>query len=192
MSEQPAFQDDLDLANRARKGDPRARERIAKRFRCIPGILGSRNAKLGFPLRPEDLDDLVQDVVVAVWKKIGHYRGDAPLEGWIYSFCILEMKSFMRRYLQRESRKEILDETSPPSSRQGGPGLDYYEDIYIGLERLGAEYSAVIRLKHFHKLTFEEMAKRLEISANTAKTRYYRGLIKLREYLDPRRREEKV
>ena len=41
----------------------------------------------------------------------------------------------------------------------------------------------MIRLKHFQELTFEEISSRLSIPANTAKTKYYRGLEKLRETL---------
>ena len=38
----------------------------------------------------------------------------------------------------------------------------------------------VIELKFFQQLTFEEIAAHLDISSNTAKTRMYAGLKKLR------------
>jgi RNA polymerase sigma factor (sigma-70 family) len=69
---------------------------------------------------------------------------------------------------------------------------DYYEDVYSGLEKLGEDHAQIIRLKHFSQMTFEEIARRLRVSANTVKTRYYRGLIKLREFLDPDRLEERT
>ena len=55
---------------------------------------------------------------------------------------------------------------------------------YMGLSMLSPGESEVIRLKHFAQMTFEEIAERLGISANTAKTRYYRGLERLRGWLD--------
>lgn len=41
----------------------------------------------------------------------------------------------------------------------------------------------MIELKQFEELTFESTAERLDISVNTARTRYYRGLNKLRTLL---------
>ena len=86
MGKESSFSDDLGLAQRAREGDPAARERLALRLRCVPVFVSSRNARLGSPLGPSDLEDLIQDVVITVWRKIGHYRGEAPLEGWVYQF----------------------------------------------------------------------------------------------------------
>jgi RNA polymerase sigma-70 factor (ECF subfamily) len=158
-------------------------------LRCVPVFVSSRNARLGGPLGQNDLDDLVQDVVINVWRKIDRYRGEAPLEGWIYQFCLLEMKTFMRRKRNSESRSQNLDAYASEMAAENAPADDYYEDVYSGLDRLDREYAEVIRLKHFSHMTFEEIAQELKISANTVKTRYYRGLVKLKKHLDPRRRE---
>jgi len=40
-----------------------------------------------------------------------------------------------------------------------------------------------VRLKKLEDLTFEAIGELRSISANTAKTRYYRGILKLRERL---------
>lgn len=189
MEKRTSFFEDLSLSRRAREGDPDARERLALRLRCVPIFASSRNARLGNPIGQSDLDDLVQDVVIKVWKKIDQYRGEAPLEGWVYQFCLLEMKTYMRRKRTSESRSQNLDERASEMAAENAPSDDYYEDVYSGLDRLDVEYAEVIRLKHFSHMTFEEIAKQLKISANTVKTRYYRGLVKLKKHLDPRRGE---
>ena len=76
-------------------------------------------------------------------------------------------------------------------SGKNGSRADFYEDIYFGLERVDPLQAVVIRSKHFGGKTFEEIAEAQGISSNTAKTRYYRGLIKLRAFMDPRRQEGK-
>jgi DNA-directed RNA polymerase specialized sigma24 family protein len=43
-----------------------------------------------------------------------------------------------------------------------------------------------VRLKHLAELTFADIGVRLGMSENTAKSLYYRGLVKLRELLAPR------
>ncbi|MFH1998629.1 MAG: sigma-70 family RNA polymerase sigma factor, partial [Planctomycetota bacterium] len=125
-----------------------------------------------------------------VWRKIDRFKGEAPFEGWVYQFCLLEMKSFMRRKIQQDSRREQLDSLDQGRRAHTGSNPDRYEDIYSGLNEIDAEQSQIIRLKHFNQLTFDEISHRLGVSSNTVKTRYYRGLIRLRAHLDPLRLEE--
>jgi len=191
MNEQPAFPEDLDLACQAFKGNSLARKQLAKRLRCVPNFVAARNVSLGRPLHGDEIDDLVQDVVTAVWKKIDRYRGEAPFEGWVYRFSILEFKSHMRRKIHRETHSKTLPTVSEEQAIQEEPGVDLYEDVYKGLNKIGIDYAQIIRLKHFSQLTFEEIANRLRVSMNTVKTRYYRGLVKLRQCLDPQRARER-
>ena len=120
---------------------------------------------------------------MAVWEKISPSLWEAQLEGWVYQFCVLEMKNFMRRKINRESRSERLDEKIPVKATNEESTEDLYEDIYAGLGKISPDYARVICLKHFGHMTFEEIAGRLEISPKTAKTRYYHGLIKLKGFL---------
>ena len=57
------------------------------------------------------------------------------------------------------------------------------------IERIDPRDAEVIQLKHFRHLSFDEIGETLGISPNTAKSRYYRALVRLREMLDPQRRE---
>lgn len=191
MNKQAAFPEDLDLARQAFEGNPLARRQLAQRLRCVPNFVASRNAARGRPLYGDELDDVVQDVVTAVWKKIDRYKGEAPFEGWVYRFCVLEFKSHMRRKVNRESRSAALSPEAEGQLIQEAPGSDLYEDVYKGLEKIGIDQAQIIRLKHFSQLTFEEIAERLRVSMNTVKTRYYRGLVKLKQCLDPQRARER-
>jgi len=190
MKATPSFLEDLELIRRARQGHLLSRERLAARLRCVASFVAARNAALGGPLSWDEVDDLIQDVAAAVWKKIAQYRGEAPLEGWIYRFCILETGAFLRRKNSRESRRREWSERSGGTAAVQEPCGDLYEDVYSGLDKIDSDQAHVIRLKHFGQLTFEEISRRLKISTNTAKTRYYRGLIRLREFIDPQRLEE--
>ena len=48
------------------------------------------------------------------------------------------------------------------------------------LSELTLEQRAIVELKIFQSLTFEEIAELQELSANTAKTRFYSALKKLK------------
>jgi RNA polymerase sigma-70 factor (ECF subfamily) len=61
----------------------------------------------------------------------------------------------------------------------------FHEELAVALGELPEEQRAVVHLKLWEGLTFEEIAEALEISANTAASRYRYGLDKLRERLRP-------
>ena len=52
------------------------------------------------------------------------------------------------------------------------------------LATLSEEHRMVVELKFFQHFTFDEIAGQLGISTNTAKSRLYSALDKLKEYLE--------
>lgn len=176
---------DLEMAQRVLAGDPRALEEFVVRMRCVPRFLAGQNSRASSALDEHDLRDLVQDVLALVWRKLPTFQGHANLETWVYHFCAREFLSALRRKRQRAQLRPVPEDQSEPVdpvSSSNAPFLDA-DRVYASLETLSPEAVAVIRMKHFDGLTFEEIAQRLDISSNTAKTRYYRGLERLRDGL---------
>ncbi|HEY0256091.1 MAG TPA: sigma-70 family RNA polymerase sigma factor, partial [Candidatus Methylacidiphilales bacterium] len=68
-----------------------------------------------------------------------------------------------------------------------GPALAAWAIIWI--DNLPAEQKAVVVLKIWEEMTFAEIAEVLEISANTAASRYRYALDKLRDELRPLHRD---
>ncbi len=142
-------------------------------------MLSARNTRLPHPLAPQEVQDLEQETLVVVWRKLGHFQGRSILETWIYPFCGFILMRALRSRARRGAREsdgagvEPLDDPAPLER------LDLAV-VHDAIERLDDEESAVIRLKHFEDQTFEELAARLAISPNTAKTRYYRALRRLK------------
>lgn len=155
-------------------------EEFSHRLECVPRILSAQNARFGRPLDEHDLADVVQDTIVIILQKLRLFRGEGPLEGWIFRICCLEYLNSVRR---RRRRKPVVDVQELPvpdaqiakEERQ----MQDRETLYKALERLDPIEADAVRMKHFEGLTFEQMAERTGVSANTMKTRYYRGLERL-------------
>ena len=171
---------DLRLVRNALGGDVRAIDGLVRRMRCIPLMIAARNARLGGLLDRDEVHDLAQDALVLVWRKLESYAGLASLESWVYPFCTYTLMNAMRAR-QRHPRAELLEDEPVGSAKPDDP-LDL-ERVHRALERIEYVEAAVIRLKHFEERTFEEIADRLAIPINTAKSRYYRGLRRLRDLL---------
>ena len=171
---------DLDLVLGALGGGRSAIRELLDRLRCVPRIVAAANAKLGRPLSDDECEDVVQETLLAIWKKLRLFDGRARLETWIYPFCHFET---LRRLRGRRRAPVQLEESIEGSSFEPvtSPTYDYEEHAQVleALATLKPEMGDIIRLKLFEDMTFESIASRLEISANTAKTRYYRGVREL-------------
>ena len=137
-----------------------------------------------------DLLDLAQDAGVALLHKLECFDGRGELDGWIYGICRFEFLNAVRRVRRRPRPVDdfVLEAAAEPSETSL-EAERYASDIERGLATLADDERAVVRLKHFDGLTFDAIAARYGISPNTAKTRYYRGLRKLQEFMAPRRKE---
>lgn len=159
---------------------------LIQRLGCVPRFVAARNAQLGSPLTSLDLEDVVQDTLLVVWRKLPHFHGRVSLEIWIYRICCYELLNAVRRSSRRDGRRlgpaEPEADEGGPDPRPGGAQwerAERHERLYGALDSLTLGESEVVRLKHFDDLSFTEIGRQLGISANTAKTRYYRGLRRL-------------
>jgi RNA polymerase sigma-70 factor (ECF subfamily) len=174
---------DLDLVQRVRRHEAEALQQFVQRMEVVPRFLAARNGQLGGGLRRDEVEDVTQDVLSIVWRKLPVFRGDAALESWVYRFCDLELRNAIRRSVRR--RSQPLGDGHEPTLPVADHGLDV-EALFGALDRLPADDAAVVRLKHFESATFEMVGSRLGLSPNTAKTRYYRAMETLRRFLQAR------
>ena len=177
---------DYDLVQQALRRQPAGLRELARRLHCVPRLLSIRNARLGSPLRPEDLADTCQDVLLIVWRKLEEYRGLSALEGWVYRITLFEFQNALRRRYGREEpvEDELLERGAEPNPWE-------FEDVHRSLDCIAQVEAEIVRLKHFEDLTFDEIGARLGLSPNTAKGRYYRGLRSLEPLLLERRLKSK-
>lgn len=170
------------MVRRAAEGDPAAVDELLRRVRCVRRFVTARNRQLGGRLGADEIDDAVQETLFAIWRKLPDYKGLGSFEAWVYRFCYLELLGRLRR---QGRRPQPVDELDVPDDNVPEPGRELeYERLYVMLEELGPPASDVIRLKHLEELSFDEIGERMDTSPNTAKTRYYRGMRKLRELLE--------
>jgi len=169
---------DLDLARHALAGVGDARRELARRLVCVPRMLGALNARWGRPLGAHDLEDLVQDVLVSLWRALPSYSGLSALESWVFRCCHRALAARLRRGRigSGVQGSEVLERVPHES-----PALN--DDIYHALESLEPRARQVIELKHFAERTFEEIGSDLARSPNTVKTWYYQALEDLRRVL---------
>lgn len=179
---------ELAFARAVLAGSEAAIVTFEERMLCVPRILGALNRRRGRPLDDHDVADLVQDTIVVVLRKLDEFAAYVPLEGWIYRLCYLEFLNAVRRRDRRRQRAVELDEVAAHTDAKDV--RHDHDDLHEALARVGGAEAETIRMKHFAELTFQEIGAMLGMPANTAKTRYYRGMAKLAELLRATRSHE--
>ena len=177
---------DLALVARARAGDEAAVDEIVDRLGCVPAMLRERHRRFGGSLSADELAEVEQETLAALWGKLGRFEGRASIETWAFRFVVNEhFKAFERRRKRgrfvSESEGLLADRGAPAEAE---PAIDAVT-IESGLARVGEPGAEVIRLRHFEELSFEEIALRFREPTSTVKARYYRGLERLRVLLAP-------
>ena len=132
---------------------------------------------------PDDALDLVQEVFLGVYRNLASYRGDGAFPAWLFRIAAFRCTDYLRRRRDMGS----LDDGEPVAEPCTGfdPVLtaiatDANRQVVRALAMLPPPQRHVVELKFFQSCTFDEIGERLGISPNTAKTRLYSALRKLR------------
>lgn len=179
--------EDEALIAAALNGSAHAWEKLVKRFE-------SRVYNLGMRLtgNPTDAMDLMQEVFLGVYRNLHRFRGDAKFSSWLFRIAHNKAVDMNRRKrlmtIQPRSLNQDEDDSfdSFPGDVKSEPDsklneIEVNKRVTSMLAKLPIEQRLVVELKVFQSLTFDEIATMQEISENTAKTRFYTALKKLKD-----------
>ena len=140
-----------------------------------------------------DTRDLLQDIFVKLARESRLLAGVRDERAFLIRLAHNAAIDLMRRRGTRDKTKEnFAAETVWPFAPANDPDEKFFrEELANALAGLPEEQRAVVHLKLWEELTFEEIAAALDISPNTAASRYRYGLDKLRDRLRPLHEEMK-
>ena len=127
-----------------------------------------------------DAEDIVQEAFVRFWRK----QHDISNRGLLYA----TVRSIGLDFLRRDSRRARREATAVSEMDQSVQPMFENEDeshraVVAALDLLSSEQREVLVMKIWNDLTFAEIASALEISQNTAASRYRYALAALKKNL---------
>jgi RNA polymerase sigma-70 factor (ECF subfamily) len=129
-----------------------------------------------------DAEDIVQEAFVKFWRR--HH--DIGNRGLLYATVRSIALDFIRRDSRRARREATALSDVDPTVQ---PAFDIEDDsqraLVAALDLLSEEQREVLVMKIWNELTFAEIASALEISQNTAASRYRYALAALKKNLSP-------
>ena len=189
--------DDRQLIRRLQAGDEEAVRELADRYSHRIFQMALRHMK-----NREDAEEVTQDVLMKVYRKIDKFRGDAALSSWIYRITFNTAMSRLRTHRAERAaeaerdraRLHAADGVEPPTPRQPAdwsrmPDEELLrrqlrEAVADALPRLPEIYRVPVVLRDIEGLTTEEASTRLRVKDQTLKSRLHRGRVMLRRQLD--------
>jgi len=187
---------DRELIARLQAGDATAVQELADRYRSRIFQLAMRYMK-----NREDAEEVTQDVLLKVYRKVNAFRGDAQLSSWIYRITFNTAMSRLRstrlaRAADQEHERALAagsDDRPEKSFRQQADWsrmpdesvlrAQLREAVAEAIEELPEIYRAPVLLRDIQGLTTEEASTRLNVKDQTLKSRLHRGRLMLREKL---------
>jgi RNA polymerase sigma-70 factor (ECF subfamily) len=131
---------------------------------------------------PAASEDILHDLFLKVARDERRFRTLAQPKSYLFAMAHRAVIDAVRRTETRQRRHETADE--PAALFQPDPDHAFFQAEVAGaMAELPVEQRAVVHLKLWENLTFEQIAEALDISANTAASRYRYAIDKMRERL---------
>jgi RNA polymerase sigma-70 factor (ECF subfamily) len=142
---------------------------------------------LNFTRDESDTRDLLQEIFIKLARDEKLLDGVREERAFLIRLAHNAAIDLMRRRGARDKTKEnVAAEQNSLFAPASDPDEKVFRDeLAVALGELPEEQRAVVHLKLWEGLTFEAIAGALEISPNTAASRYRYGLDKLRGRLRP-------
>ena len=193
----PILTTDHELLARLQAGDERALADLADAYSSKIYQLAFRYLR-----NKEDAEEITQDVLFKVYRKVDAFRGDAQLSSWIYRITFNAAMSRLRT--ARYQRAQAEDRRAAAAADEDGsnvpartPDVADWSDmadervlrsqlrkrVFSAILALPAIYRAPVMLRDIQGMSTEEASAMLRVKDQTLKSRLHRGRLILRKQL---------
>jgi RNA polymerase sigma-70 factor (ECF subfamily) len=169
-----------ELIEKARRGDGAAFNDIVLAYR--KRIMGTISRLIG---RPEDVEDVAQEVFVRLYYSLDQLRTPEVFEPWLYRLTVNASYDYLRRARRRnESRMSDLSEQQVLMAdalasgrqegveRQKGQVRDFVDALF---QHVSEEDRLLLTLKEVEGLSLKELEKIYSVKENAIKVRLFRA-----------------
>ena len=170
---------DADLVARCRAGDVNAFETLYRQHAPRLHALATRMAG-----SPQDGEDLLQEIFLQAYRKLGSFKGDAALGTWLYRLAVNHCLDHVRsRQAKMSKLTGTLDDEAAdePVARRDTPVARL--DLERALRQLPDGCRAAFVLHDVEGFDHREVANLLGIAEGTSKSQVFKARMKLRAIL---------
>lgn len=181
---------DAEIVRRVLSGETDQFETLIKRHQARIFATARRYAR-----REDEVEDIVQEVFVKAFQKLGSFRAEAPFEHWLMKLAIRTCYDALRSH--QRNREHNFTEVNPegddwlerlPSRPEAGSEQDSRDAahalIWRALEELSPAARLVLTLLEVEDKSVKEIAQLTGWSVPLVKVRAFRARAELRKVLE--------
>ena len=172
--------EEKDLICRAARGDAEAFRQLVEAYQTPAYRLAARMCG------PDSAEDVTQEAFLAAWRALPEFRGYCRFSTWLYRLVSNAAIDCLRREKKHRDTGDVDDLELPdggPSPQEQAERSDTRNAVRRALDRLSPEHRQVLLLRFMQELDYGEIARALNVSEGTVKSRINRAKSKLREVL---------
>ena len=141
-------------------------------------------------------EDLIQDVLIRVWRSVGSLRNPEAFKGWLSRLCL----NIFYDELRKRPSFSLVSMDEPLASDEEGTTQDIadisqspdelmqrreiMEKVQEAIDLLPAQFKSVIILRELHGMPYEAIAAITKTEIGTVKSRIARARAKMQRQLD--------
>jgi RNA polymerase sigma-70 factor (ECF subfamily) len=168
-----------DVVQQAQAGDEAAFERLYREHAgrvyslCLRLVCDGRRA-----------EELVQDVFVRAWERLGSFRGESAFSSWLHRLAVNVVYAARREESRRERRVSPTDDLDAVGAATRDPPDGLAQDLEQAIAGLPEGARTVLVLYDIEGYGHAEIAELTGIAEGTSKAQLHRARRLMREALD--------
>ena len=170
---------DTSLVSLIQKGDKEAFNMLYSRH--FPAVY----KRVRYTIPDNDVDDITQEIFIAVMRSISSFRGRAKFSTWLRTLINRQVADYYRKR-QHKAEEVNLYDFKLASERDDVGSKQHDERITMrrALKKLPTEYQEIILLRFAEGLRFKEIATELNKHPEAVKSLFRRAIIALKTVLE--------
>ena len=159
---------DQDLVKKAKTGDKRAYAKLVEQyyemvFAITYGVLNRR----------ADAEDATQDVFIKTFDRIKNFEGKSKFKSWLYRIATNQAIDIARQRKPTQPIEEVPVQAKFPNADEELIRNETKEMVRKALDLLTPEHRAILVLREWQELSYEEIAEALDLELGTVMSRLF-------------------
>jgi RNA polymerase sigma-70 factor (ECF subfamily) len=177
-------ENDRELVSKALQGNQKAFREIVERYHStayavVRGVLGDS----------DEVDDVLQNVYIKIYRGLAGFRGESRLSTWIYQIARNEAINLARK---RRPGGTAVEDVVLPAGEDASPEATYgkrelRDRMEVAMAEMDENYRMVLELRYMGERSYEEIAEAMGLPIGTVKTYIYRAKVQLKKIMARRK-----
>lgn len=135
----------------------------------------------------EDAQDVLQEVLIRVYRGLDGFRGESSLSTWIYRIATNESLRLLNARKDEEAvpTDEVQEELI--GKLKASEYIDYENELAVKFQEailsLPEKQRIIFNLRYYDELDYEEISRILDSKVDTLKVNYHYAKEKIKEYI---------